>query len=111
MWKSLIFIGVVLIIIGILGYFFEKINFKVPGDILIKKENFTFFSNSFLHNIKYNFDFNIKYFQKIVKFFSSKIMQYADIALPLPRLSNFSFVLALIDNLSFEIFKTLHRFS
>jgi hypothetical protein len=43
MWKSLIFIGVVLIIIGILGYFFEKINFKLTGDILIKKENFTFY--------------------------------------------------------------------
>ena len=43
MWKSLIFLGVVLIIIGILGYFFEKINFKLPGDILIKKENFTFY--------------------------------------------------------------------
>lgn len=43
MWKLLIFIGLVLIIIGILGYFFKKINFKLPGDILIKKENFTFY--------------------------------------------------------------------
>jgi hypothetical protein len=43
MWKLLIFIGLVLIIIGILGYFFKKINFKLPGDILIKKENFSFY--------------------------------------------------------------------
>ncbi len=43
MWKSLIFMGIILIVIGILGYFFEKFNFKLPGDILIKKENFTFY--------------------------------------------------------------------
>jgi uncharacterized membrane protein HdeD (DUF308 family) len=43
MWKSLIYMGIILIVIGILGYFFEKFNFKLPGDILIKKENFTFY--------------------------------------------------------------------
>jgi hypothetical protein len=43
MWKSLIFIGIILIIIGVLGYYFEKFNFKLPGDILIKKDNFTLY--------------------------------------------------------------------
>ncbi len=43
MWKSLIFIGIILIIIGVLGYYLEKFNFKLPGDILIKKDNFTFY--------------------------------------------------------------------
>lgn len=43
MWKSLIFIGIILIIIGVLGYCFEKFNFKIPGNILIKKDNFTLY--------------------------------------------------------------------
>jgi hypothetical protein len=43
MWKSLIFIGIILIIIGVLGYYLEKFNFKLPGDILIKKDNFTLY--------------------------------------------------------------------
>ncbi|WP_297276785.1 DUF2905 domain-containing protein [uncultured Brachyspira sp.] len=41
--KLLIIIGIVLIIIGILFLFNIKIPFgKLPGDIFIKKENFTF---------------------------------------------------------------------
>ncbi|WGS64266.1 DUF2905 domain-containing protein [Marinitoga aeolica] len=44
--KYIISIGIVLIIIGLLIYLFDKIPFKIgrlPGDILIKKENFTFY--------------------------------------------------------------------
>ena len=41
--KLLIIIGIVLIIIGILFLFNIKIPFgKLPGDVFIKKENFTF---------------------------------------------------------------------
>ena len=45
MAKTLIFIGCVLIIIGVILFLFGKIpGFgKLPGDIFIKKENFTFY--------------------------------------------------------------------
>jgi hypothetical protein len=45
MGKLLIIIGVVLILIGILVHFGGKIPFlgKLPGDIIIKKEDFTFY--------------------------------------------------------------------
>ena len=40
----LIFIGFLIIIFGILLNFFSKFNFPtLPGDILIQKENFTFY--------------------------------------------------------------------
>jgi uncharacterized protein HemY len=43
--KSIIFIGIVLIIVGILMTMAGKIPGvgKLPGDILIKKENFSFY--------------------------------------------------------------------
>jgi hypothetical protein len=43
--KILIFIGVLLIFLGLIFSFSEKIPFlgRLPGDILIKKENFTFY--------------------------------------------------------------------
>jgi len=42
--KIFIFIGVVFIIIGLLLYFFKDFPlFHLPGDIVIKKENFTFY--------------------------------------------------------------------
>lgn len=45
MGKSLIIIGVLLIIIGVFTSFGPRIPFvgKLPGDIYIKKENFTFY--------------------------------------------------------------------
>lgn len=44
--KSLIFLGVVVIIVGIVLLFSDKLPFnlgKLPGDISIKKENFSFY--------------------------------------------------------------------
>lgn len=43
--KSFVFFGIFLIIIGILFILFEKIPYigKLPGDIYIKKDNFTFY--------------------------------------------------------------------
>ncbi|MGK7394786.1 MAG: DUF2905 domain-containing protein [Candidatus Cyclobacteriaceae bacterium M3_2C_046] len=43
--KFLIIIGAIIIIIGLLLYFFDKIPFlgKLPGDILVKRKNFTFY--------------------------------------------------------------------
>lgn len=44
--KSLISFGIILIIIGLIFYFSDKIPFKLgrlPGDILIKKEGVTFY--------------------------------------------------------------------
>ena len=43
--KLLIIGGIVLLIIGVILLFFNKIPFlgKLPGDVLIKKENFTFY--------------------------------------------------------------------
>jgi len=45
MGKTLIFMGIVLICVGALLIFMHKIPFlvKLPGDITIKKENFTFY--------------------------------------------------------------------
>lgn len=45
MAKMLIILGVVLILVGLGLYFMGKIPGagKLPGDILIKKENFTFY--------------------------------------------------------------------
>ena len=45
MAKTLIFIGVLFVGVGLGIYFFGKIPGagKLPGDILIKKENFTFY--------------------------------------------------------------------
>ncbi|RMA93286.1 DUF2905 domain-containing protein [Hydrogenothermus marinus] len=44
--KSLIFIGLIIIFIGLILVFAEKLPFglgKLPGDIYIKKDNFTFY--------------------------------------------------------------------
>ena len=44
--KSLIFLGVVVIIVGIVLLFSDRLPFnlgKLPGDISIKKENFSFY--------------------------------------------------------------------
>jgi len=45
MAKIIIVIGVVLVLIGLTILFLQKVPFlgKLPGDILIKKENFTFY--------------------------------------------------------------------
>jgi len=44
MGKLLIIIGVIIIIVGIIVHFFDGIPFlgKLPGDIHIKRENFSF---------------------------------------------------------------------
>ncbi|BAF72400.1 DUF2905 domain-containing protein [Sulfurovum sp. NBC37-1] len=45
-WKSIIFIGVVIVLVGILLTFSDKLPFslgKLPGDIVYKKENFSFY--------------------------------------------------------------------
>ena len=43
--KIIIVIGVVLVIVGLVMLFLQKVPFpgKLPGDIVIKKENFTFY--------------------------------------------------------------------
>ena len=43
--KSLIFMGITIVVVGIALYVLPKINNlpKMPGDILIKKDNFTFY--------------------------------------------------------------------
>jgi len=43
--KIIIVIGTVLVLIGLAMLFMQKVPFlgKLPGDILIKKENFTFY--------------------------------------------------------------------
>ena len=43
--KGLILLGAVLIVAGLVLLFFQKVPFlgKLPGDILIKRENFTFY--------------------------------------------------------------------
>jgi uncharacterized protein HemY len=43
--KILIFIGAILIFLGVIFSFAEKIPYfgKLPGDIYIKRENFTFY--------------------------------------------------------------------
>ena len=43
--KMFIFLGIVLIVIGLFFLFGEKIPFlgKLPGDIVIKRERFTFY--------------------------------------------------------------------
>lgn len=43
--KLLIFSGSILIAIGVIALFFERFSGfgRLPGDILIKKENFTFY--------------------------------------------------------------------
>jgi len=45
MAKIIIMIGVVLVLTGLAILFFQKVPFlgKLPGDILIKKKNFTFY--------------------------------------------------------------------
>jgi hypothetical protein len=45
MAKIIIMIGVVLVLIGLVMLFIQKVPFlgKLPGDILIKKGNFTFY--------------------------------------------------------------------
>ena len=44
MAKIFIFIGTVFIIIGLMLYFFKNFPlFHLPGDIVIKKNNFTFY--------------------------------------------------------------------
>ncbi|WP_297889948.1 DUF2905 domain-containing protein [Sulfurihydrogenibium sp.] len=44
--KILIFLGFLIMVVGVLFLFFEKLPFNIgrlPGDILIKKDNFTFY--------------------------------------------------------------------
>lgn len=43
--KTMILIGVVFVVTGLVILFFQKTNFpgKLPGDILIKREKFTFY--------------------------------------------------------------------
>ena len=43
--KILIFLGIIIILIGVLFFFGDKIPFigKLPGDIYIKKKNFTLY--------------------------------------------------------------------
>lgn len=43
--KLLIIFGVIIVIAGVIIYFFDKIPFlgKLPGDIVVKKKNFTFY--------------------------------------------------------------------
>lgn len=43
--KILVFLGILIVIIGIVLLFSDKIPFigKLPGDIIIKKKNFTFY--------------------------------------------------------------------
>ncbi len=43
--KMIIILGIVLVVIGLLLLFAQKIPFlgKLPGDILIRKEHFTFY--------------------------------------------------------------------
>jgi len=44
MAKIFIFIGIIFIIIGLILYFFKDFPlFNLPGDIVIKKENFSFY--------------------------------------------------------------------
>ena len=45
MAKIIIVIGIVLVLIGVAMLFIQKVPFlgKLPGDILIKKDNFTFY--------------------------------------------------------------------
>ena len=45
MGKFIIIIGLVLVLVGIVIHFADKIPWigRLPGDILIKKENFTFY--------------------------------------------------------------------
>jgi len=45
MAKIIIVIGVVLVLVGLAMLFLQKVPFlgKLPGDILIKKKNFTFY--------------------------------------------------------------------
>lgn len=45
MGKALIILGAVIVIIGLLITYFDKIPLlgKLPGDIMIKRENFTFY--------------------------------------------------------------------
>ncbi len=45
MAKILIILGIVLVVIGVAMLFIQKIPFlgKLPGDVLIKKEHFTFY--------------------------------------------------------------------
>ncbi len=45
MAKILIVLGLVLLAVGLVLLFFQKVPFlgKLPGDIIIKRENFTFY--------------------------------------------------------------------
>lgn len=45
MAKIIIIIGIILVVIGIIMVLFEKIPFfgKLPGDITIRRDNFTFY--------------------------------------------------------------------
>jgi len=43
LYKVFFYIGGVFIILGILTFFFNGHFFKLPGDIVVKKENFSFY--------------------------------------------------------------------
>ena len=63
MAKIFIFIGIIFIIIGLILYFFKDFPlFHLPGDIIIKKGNFTFYfpiTSSILISIVLSFVFYI----------------------------------------------------
>jgi hypothetical protein len=43
--KTLILIGVVLVVLGLIVFGIQKLPFhgKIPGDLVVKRDNFTFF--------------------------------------------------------------------
>jgi len=41
--KIVIYIGVLLIIVGLIMLFVEKTGFRIPGDIVVKKDGFTLY--------------------------------------------------------------------
>ncbi len=43
MYKIFFTIGIIFIVLGILSYLFQGNFFRLPGDIVIEKENFSFY--------------------------------------------------------------------
>ena len=41
--KIVIYIGVLLIIVGLIMLFVEKTGFRIPGDVVVKKDGFTLY--------------------------------------------------------------------
>ena len=65
--KLLIAVGIIAVIVGVLMLLNIKIPFgKLPGDIVIKKENFTF-AFPIVHNSEYCFIFcNVDYIEILI---------------------------------------------